>query len=485
MKVALLSDLHYSKTRNVELPCRAGHYADTLLLRAVHRLNRYLKPDLVILGGDLINDPQGTDAEELLSELGRIIGLLDAPVIAIPGNHDPAPEIFYRHIPRPPEFLDCGGVRFIPFCDAETPGYNAARSAADLERFRHLAAFSGPVVMVQHVPLFRPGAAPSPYHYDNIEEILSSLPQNIRTIAMGGHFHAGYAPAEGGNLISICASALCETPFAFEIINIAPDGQVTRQPHTLKLPEIPGLRDLHVHTRLAYCSENMDVGKTLELARMFGLEEVAFCEHTSHLYWDKELYKQGWYNRDGLTGCTMDRTGEYFALLEPFRDRGGFLTGFELDIDRRGELVVRPEALARAEITLGAVHYMENKVDQTSAKTEFMFKTKALVESGIDILAHPFRAFRRSGLPCPAELFAPVAELLRANGVAAEVNYHTNDPELEFFAQCLEKGVELSFGSDSHNLYEVGEFYPHLEFARRLGIYDRLDEVMYSGPSGE
>ncbi len=484
MRVALLSDLHFARHRNNELPCRAGHLADTLLLRTVHRLNRWIKPDLVIIAGDLLNEPDDSDAKPLLEELAHTIGLLEAKSIVIPGNHDPNAEFFFRQIQRPPDYLDCGGVRFIPFLDDDTPGYNAARSREDIERFRRLSAFDGPVVMVQHVPLFQPGTTKSPFNHDNAAEILTACQGNTAVLALSGHFHEGYTAARSGNFTSICAPALCESPFSFLTIDIASDGAASVQTHTLKLPEIPGLRDLHVHTHMAYCSENMEVGKTLELAGLFGLEEIAFCEHSSHLYWDRDGYKHRLYNSNGLNGCSFDRTEEYFALLEPFRPQGIFLSGFELDIDQRGEPVIRPEVLTRAEITLGGVHFMENKTDMTAAKTEFMFKTRALVESGIDILAHPFRAFRRSGLPCPEELFTPVAELLRNSGVAAEINYHTNDPELEFFALCLRKGVEISFGSDSHNLYEVGELSPHLEFVRQLGVYRQLDKVMYSGPAG-
>jgi histidinol phosphatase-like PHP family hydrolase len=43
----------------------------------------------------------------------------------------------------------------------------------------------------------------------------------------------------------------------------------------------------------------------------------------------------------------------------------------------------------------------------------------------------------------------------------------------------VEKGVKIVFGSDSHNLYEVGEFYGFLNLMRRLEVDDRLDEIMF------
>ena len=116
-------------------------------------------------------------------------------------------------------------------------------------------------------------------------------------------------------------------------------------------------------------------------------------------------------------------------------------------------------------------------------KREFLFRTESLLRYGVQILAHPFRVFP-FGLrqPVPEELFEPVAELLKRYGVAAEINFHHNNPEPEFFSLCVKKGVKLSFGSDSHNLYEVGFFLPHFRFLRELGVAGRLDEVLYRFP---
>ena len=39
-------------------------------------------------------------------------------------------------------------------------------------------------------------------------------------------------------------------------------------------------------------------------------------------------------------------------------------------------------------------------------------------------------------------------------------------------------GVELSFGSDAHNLYEVGEFAPHLALLESCGFDGDLGEIL-------
>ena len=63
--------------------------------------------------------------------------------------------------------------------------------------------------------------------------------------------------------------------------------------------------------------------------------------------------------------------------------------------------------------------------------------------------------------------------------MAAEINFHGNEPYPEFLELCIREGVKISLGSDSHNLYEVGFFHPHLALLRDLGVYDRLDSVLF------
>ena len=53
-----------------------------------------------------------------------------------------------------------------------------------------------------------------------------------------------------------------------------------------------------------------------------------------------------------------------------------------------------------------------------------------------------------------------------------------NDPSPDFCRRCIDAGVKLTFGSDSHNLYQVGEFAPHLDLLRRAGFDGDLRDVL-------
>ena len=139
------------------------------------------------------------------------------------GNHDPEQNIFADILGHPPDYLDLKGVRFIPFIDKDEPGCNASRSRFDIKRMYNLGVeFTGPLVFLQHVPLFPPELAKGYYNYTNAAEILNAikaLPNQTLTIA--GHEHAGMPMINSGKDHFIVAPALCETPFQYLIVELS------------------------------------------------------------------------------------------------------------------------------------------------------------------------------------------------------------------------------------------------------------------------
>jgi histidinol phosphatase-like PHP family hydrolase len=112
-----------------------------------------------------------------------------------------------------------------------------------------------------------------------------------------------------------------------------------------------------------------------------------------------------------------------------------------------------------------------NLPSNTPAKfaASFMTVNEQLVSHGVHAIAHPFRIFRQGRIPVPTELYRPLARLLRERKVAAELNFHYNNPDPEFFRICSEEGTRIVLGSDSHLLREVGDLQPHLRLLRRIG----------------
>jgi histidinol phosphatase-like PHP family hydrolase len=482
-KVVILTDLHFSKSANQAIPERKGEFADILLLRAVHRLNRYIKPDLVFIGGDLIDEPEDADRLELLSELKNIIDLIHAPAIVINGNHDPGRDVFESVIGKQPDFLDINGIRFVPFFDPEKPGYNAFRVDDELARMRKLGAeFDGPLVSLQHVPLFPPESAACPYNYTNADEIVEIMHEENYVLTLSGHYHKGFELLDYKKRNYITGRALCEKPFGYAVIEIDDKGKVTCVQENLAMPEELHLVDHHVHTKLAYCNENMDITKSIALGKMFGLDGIVISEHSAHLYFNKDNYGQCLQYLEGMTSSKKDdRIAEYFALYADGADDFCRL-GMEVDYDKNGQGVIELAVWDKVEFRNGSVHVLNiaENPDMKAVEAEFLFLTEAVAASGVDVLVHPFRVFRRRGLALPRHLFAPVVDILKRYGTAVEINYHTNEPPPEFFRMCIENGIKLSLGSDAHNLYEVGEFYAHLKFLQKIAPDFDLHDLLIS-----
>lgn len=472
-RIAIITDLHYTREKNASIRKHQGEFADVLLLRAVHRLNRWVKPHVTVLSGDLIDDPAAADAEELLLELKKSIDLLECRSFVLPGNHDPDPERFYRIFMRPAAITEVNGVRLIAFPDdRKEPGHNACRSREQTSLFQQARyAFNGSIVSLQHVPLFPPGELDCPYNYSNAEEIIDAMRDNGVTLSLSGHYHPGFPAKQYGDTTFLAAPAACEAPFRFLVIDIdSGTATVDVTEHALAMQRGLKLTDYHVHTRLAYCNENMDTEKALELGDILGLDGITFTEHSAHLYFSRKDYDNRFYFKEGIDSAAVtDLTDVYFAMLHDRAIRH-YRVGMEIDVDKQGRLVIRREAWRLLDFHIGALHSLTKDQSYERINDEFLALTKCIVSAGVKVLAHPFRIFRRSGFGDPPQkLFAPVVKLLKEYRVAAEINFHTDEPPQEFVRQCLAAGVKITLGSDSHNLYEVGEFFPHLELLKSVG----------------
>lgn len=525
VRIAVLTDFHFRPDGPPDIPARRGEIADVLLLRAVHRLNRFTRPDVALVAGDLLDNARGPGAEEALKKLRGILDLLKCPWVAIPGNHDGDPEAFYRVFDRPPEILVAGGVGFVSFVDPETPGFNARRLPEDLDRMaRAREAFAGPLVALQHVPVLPPGKSDCPYNYTNAAEVLEAMRRHGFALAVSGHYHAGIAPLrtkDGIGLLSV--PALCEAPFAFweleleaeelpEIDRRPPKGleaplelnlgtkagpalelaggvRLRARKHFLQMPPRLNLVDCHVHSQFAYCSENMEIGRAMALGRDFGLAGLGFSEHSDQLYFAHSDLRAAATAPDwtAIARPEHNRVEAYLAALEAAGCPAESV-GFEVEATHAGGQLIRPADAARARFLIGAIHSLPERSNQPPSRAkmaeEFLAVNRDFLKTGVRALAHPFRIFRRCGLKRPRALFEPMAALLREHGVAAEINFHTNEPSPEFVKLCLESGVKFVLGSDSHNLYEIGEFAPHLALLRLCGFDGDLRDILIDPRKG-
>jgi len=482
VKIAVLSDLHWSgQGGNARDPDGIG---DILLARAVRRLNELVKPDLVLLVGDLIEDGTAPDAAERLEQLRTILSELAAPFVALPGNHEGDADAFYRVFERPSPIADLAGVRLLCFEDSAEPRHNARRTDRDIQRFRQArAGYAGPIVSAQHCCLFPPDAADGPYNYVNAPAILDAMREAQVTLSVSGHYHRGLPDVRRGATTFVNAPALCRRPFRFVVATLCDDA-VHSQVHELAMTRAAALSDWHVHSQFAYCSKNMDFARAVQLAEVFGLHGLGFAEHSGQLYFDRDTYWSGRCLADGIGAAAPEpRIDAYFAEGRAFAG-ARVRIGLEIDCDYEGRPLVKPAAWKRAAFRIGAMHKLPGLAhggatrDARAICEQFLGLLERFLETPIDILAHPFRVFRRAGAETPPQLFEPTAALLKRTGTAAELNFHTNRPPLEFVRRCLRNGVKLAFGSDAHHLHEIGDFSYNLALLEQAGFDGEPADVL-------
>lgn len=217
-RIAVISDIHFSHSPSTALARQTARGA-ILLRQTVRRLNQFFKPDVVVVLGDLIDEPNATDAAELLGELRGILDRLACPWLAIPGNHDPHPDAFFKVFSRV-DHLDVNGVRLVAFVDDEEPGYNASRNSAGLKQMVSAAnGHHGPLVALQHVPVGEPNRE-LPYGYTNYADVHNAMRTHGYSLAISGHYHAGQPLMFRDGVSNIVIPALCEVPFTFAIVTI-------------------------------------------------------------------------------------------------------------------------------------------------------------------------------------------------------------------------------------------------------------------------
>jgi histidinol phosphatase-like PHP family hydrolase/predicted phosphodiesterase len=472
MEIAIISDIHApGRAENPEI---RGDMAELLLLRAINRFNRWIKPDLAIICGDFVDGNDSETANLWLGKLQQILGKLACPYIAVRGNHDPSAEYFYKVFERKDQ-IDIGGVRFLTFDDKEEPMFCASRSEKQIERFKMARAnFNGQIVSVQHVPIVPQGMSDCPYIYTNSEQIIAAMKKYNVFMSVSGHYHKGLGHIQSEGMNFITTPAVSKSPFKYMIVGI--DGaKVSATTDEMRLPPELGLVDRHVHTQFAYCSENMDAAEILKLYKDLGLADVVFTEHSGQLYFDKDSFWAGECYKNGLADIDEknNRMEQYFELMKQNNVPKKSI-GLEVDFDYVGKAMIKPEDRQRVGFLIGSIHKLsemwKETIDWDAVRQEYLFRTEEILKSGVSVLAHPFRMFHRKGGELPVDLYGTVIKLLKQYNTAAEVNYHSQEAEFEFMRMCVESGVKLSLSSDCHNMYELGELWPHLKLLEKAGV---------------
>ncbi len=238
--------------------------------------------------------------------------------------------------------------------------------------------------------------------------------------------------------------------------------------------------DYHVHTQYAYCSQNnMLPETTVKIAKDKGYG-ICLSEHAGQLYVTSDDYwSANFINRPELIhNNATNRMDEYISYISQYKDED-VLIGLELDINTNGEIALRDNHVDTFDMFLGAVHNIPERFNEIDKG--FLWNIDVYCDCKVDILAHPFRIYKQKKLPQPTHLYQKVARSLEKYGIAAELNFHTNNPDREFFKICIENGVKIAFGSDAHKLSEVCSFEKNIEMLNEIYTGNIEDILFYIG----
>jgi histidinol phosphatase-like PHP family hydrolase len=247
--------------------------------------------------------------------------------------------------------------------------------------------------------------------------------------------------------------------------------------------------DYHVHTTLSYCHEgDLTVDNLIKVARERGLKGFAIADHSAHIYFDRPVVSTHEYilNYDVFLKAIENESfkfEQYLNMLAGYKD-SNVLTSTEVDVAVNGRLIFDPKYRGLMDVLPGGIHWlpcMAGKYDSKTFLTQFMDFTMMLLDSDIDILVHPTRIFRRSKMEVPHEVARPIITFAKQKGIAIEVNSHTQrDPDPYFVRMCIDEGVKLAMGTDTHNIAEIGDFTHHKALFKELGISDdELDSLIF------
>jgi len=222
--------------------------------------------------------------------------------------------------------------------------------------------------------------------------------------------------------------------------------------------------DLHTHT--TFSDGSCSVEDVVQMARVRGLEFVAVTDHYSEA---QELPKRM-------------RKAQILGYLDALNGLP-LLRGVEVEIFGDGTVSISSETARLFDLVIGGVHNLNDRVFWGDSRPiwnppQFMKDlSRALIkgmETGlIDVLAHPTwlpEAIRPAATSLvTADWISEVVDAARSCEVAMEVSGAWRVPEESFVQKCLDRGVELSIGSDAHNVNMVGETGYAVDLLRKTG----------------
>ena len=234
--------------------------------------------------------------------------------------------------------------------------------------------------------------------------------------------------------------------------------------------------DFHIHTVLSPCAARSglkgELGMYVGRARALGWRQLCISDHIVEddtLPWVPAFYR----------GCTERLVRESRRMAAGFDSGVEVLVGVEADMVDGDRIAASAAMAQRVDFLIlppNHFHMAEHVQPPTDAPAdvgrhayEHMHAVASL--PWVDIMAHPFVVFRKDlppighYVPCvPLDDWTKMFRRMARHRMALEMNLHcVRNPEYlaatgHLFQAAVQCGVTLSYGSDAHNVCDLGRF---------------------------
>ncbi|HBC86321.1 MAG TPA: hypothetical protein DCZ94_05130 [Lentisphaeria bacterium] len=236
--------------------------------------------------------------------------------------------------------------------------------------------------------------------------------------------------------------------------------------------------DFHAHTNMSYCAEatlTPEVYANLVKTNP-EVDAVYITDHGMAVYFPSETAWSWTYMADSRIFDKQKDWGNarleaHLANIAKFKN-DGVHPGLEVEMMHDGRLTIDDPFRDKVEILIGSVHYLHLDIeeDKKIILKEWKNHTKALLNTGISILGHPFRWISNQ-MPVTRKIVHEIVKDAKEAGVALELNgHHVVPTDIDMLQECVEIGVPVAIGSDSHAISEIGDFRYHIEIIDAAGL---------------
>jgi len=206
------------------------------------------------------------------------------------------------------------------------------------------------------------------------------------------------------------------------------------------------------------------------------IDAVCVTDHGMAVYFPPEIAWKWEYISDSRIFDSQrswgnSRLSAHLAKLEKLRDSNIF-SGLEVEMMHDGRLTIDDSFRKEIDILIGSVHFLSAGIDENMKTVLDTWKkhTKHLINSGIDVLGHPFRWISNQ-LPVSKEIVRQIVREAKNADIAMELNGHyVVSTDIDMLHACVEFGVPVSIGTDSHAQSEIGDFSYHLATIDAAGL---------------